>query len=204
MTAPKYNPNVPQQPDSALSVTQKPLQDNFQVLFDVFKVNHVPLDSVSDIGNHSLVQLLQQVNPIETQFGEINAYTKEAKAQTDQVYLRYQGNGQEFQYTNYQLYTLEPVDNPTNFFTFLPGRILVYFGVYVQSGSVGSKKRKYLTLRPAVAVNIISVNYCPISTTPPTLIPTAFVQTAVDGFFTQIDLALNDKQSAYYLVTANI
>lgn len=208
MTSPEsYNPNVPLGQDF-LAVSQSNFLANFQQLYDAFSENHVALDAISGAGNHSIVQLLEQTKAYQTGIGELTAYTKDAPDQTDQIFLRYQGNGQEIQYTNYQLYNL---GTGFNFFTFLPGRILVYFGLFTSKG-----RSQDLILLPPVAKNIMTVNCCigekstaPLPAPKPDYLPTIAIPAAENGFFKKITFNstglgnLTDR-IVYYFVLANI
>lgn len=162
MTTPAYDPNIPQFLNDSLAITQPQFLRNFQTLFDAFLQNHVTINDPNG-GNHTFINLLQQLNSIETNPSEISIYTKDIEDQTTQVFFRYQGNGQEFQFTNYQLYSIPPtiVNNVTirtQYFTVLPGKIMVYFGMFL------SLTEKTLTLFPPVAKNIMTVSFCPIGT----------------------------------------
>jgi hypothetical protein len=153
----EYNPNVPENPSDSLADSQPEFLENFLTLYNTFLVNHVALDDPSTMpvirGNHTIIELVEQDHSFQTDLGEISVYTKDVPGQTDQVFLKYQGSaGQEFQFTNYQIYSVDS----TNFFTFLPGRNILYFGSFVSLPS------NILTLTPPIARVIISINFCPI------------------------------------------
>jgi hypothetical protein len=201
MQPPIYNPNVPENFSDTLADSQPEFLDNFLKLYNTFMVNHVALDGGATAGNHTIVQLLEQGQAIQTDLNEISVYTKDVAGQTDQIFLRYQGNGQEFQLTNYQIYSI----NPTTFFTFLPGKILVYFGSFT------SLPNNTLNLFPAIAKKIITMSFCAIS-------PLAnfqsgkskiVLQQPSNGFFTALNVTSSFffQQAAppsYYIVLANI
>jgi hypothetical protein len=158
MTAPtpQYNPNVPQNPSDTLDVTQRQLLANFQAMFNAFLVNHVSLTGGATAGNHTIVQLLEQDSDPQTDTSEISVYVKEVEGQTDQIFLKYQGNaGQVIQLTNYQIYALPQTPTLSQFFTFLPGKLLVYFG------SFSTLQTNVLNLFPAIAKNIMTISLCP-------------------------------------------
>jgi hypothetical protein len=154
-----YNPNVPMNPSDELATTQPAFLSNFLQLYNTFKVDHTQINDVTDGGNHTVVHLLEQKNPPQTDVSEISVYTKSVDGQTDQIFLRYQGNGQEIQFTNYQLYEIKNIPDQTAFFTFLPGKIIVFFGSFT------SLKNNTLTLFPPVAINIFGMSFCPRSAT---------------------------------------
>lgn len=123
MTTPDYNPSVPKQTDDIAS-SQPDFLANFQSLFDVFANNHVAFNE-SKQGYHDVVQLFEQKSSLQTTTSELSIYSKKVTGQTDQVFLRRPGNGEEIQLTNYQIY---PSSSGDAFFTTLPGGVIVYFG----------------------------------------------------------------------------
>lgn len=176
-----YNPNVPQNPSDSLAQSQPEMLANFLTLYNAFLVNHVSLDDITTAlrGNHTIIELVEQDHSFQTDLGEISIYTKDVPGQTDQVFLKYQGNpGQEFQFTNYQIYSV----NSTNFFTFLPGRNILYFG------SFAALPNNILTLTPAIARVIISISFCPIgaASSRNNYKPWAGLVPSTTGFFNKI------------------
>lgn len=155
---PDYSPNEPQ-PNDSLGESQPNFLNNFQSLYDAFLKNHVSLDDVALGGKHKVVQLLEQPKAFETGPGEFSIYAKNLNRQTNQIFMRYQGNGTEFQYTNYQLYSLPPDPFTARFFTFLPGKLLVYFG-FILNINFGNSNPFSYQLLPPIAKNIITMNFC--------------------------------------------
>ncbi len=204
MTVPTYDPNIPQFNSDQLAITQPQLLRNFQTLFSFFNKNHVHLDEVN-AGNHTFIELIQQLHPIQTNVSEISIYTKNVEDTTAQVFFRYQGNGQEFQFTNYQIYELSQNEKlRTQYFVTLPGNFIVYFGKFFTTATTFT-----LELSPGIAKHIASISTCPFRTTVPTIkINKASVELPKknsDGFFDQIifkgSLSVRDS---YYLILANI
>jgi len=194
---PPYDPNIPANPSDALATSQPQFLNNFQKLYEAFEVNHIPLDALSGAGNHTIVQLLEQENPQQTQFSEISVYTKDVSDQTDQVFLRYQGDGTEFQLTNYQIYSVDA----TTFFTFLPGKIIVYFGSFITLPS------NVLKLFPPVAKKIMGMTFCPSGSTP-TNKPRINLLQPSSGFFTGMEVFATPgfgraSPPCYYTILAN-
>ena len=152
MTIPEtyYNPNTPISTES-FAQWQENFSENFTQLDTAFSANHVPLEAASNAGNHNVIQLLEQASTRQTNVSEISVYTLDAPGQTDQLYMNIQG--QEFQFTNYQIY---PLTQPNTYFTFLPGRLIVYFGLFSPIGN-GSSQNLYLL--PTIAKNIVSANF---------------------------------------------
>lgn len=153
-----YNPGIPL-PKDKFNASQDQMLINFQTLYTAFSANHIPLDAVSGAGNHTVIQLAEQEqsSQFQTNAGEISIYAKDVEGQTDQIFMRYQGNQKEFQVTNYQIYAIPPIMNgntlvQSTYISFLPGNILVYFGE-VNSSSV-------VKLIPAVCNNIVCALTC--------------------------------------------
>lgn len=155
-----YNPNVPFNPSSSIGQGQIDFQKNFQALYSAFVVNHVALDAVSGAGNHTVLQFPEQEQAFQTDTGELAVYSKNVSGQTDQLFLRYQFNGTEFQYSNYQIYPLEATSAHTPFFTFLPGKVIAYFGIL--NVTLEAFSTFELILRPAICKHIITMNFCPV------------------------------------------
>src|ERR1044072_1962632 len=86
-----------------LAVSQGDFLTNFSQLYNAFAKNHVALDAVTSAGNHTNIELLQQNTSPQTNIGEISLYSKPVADQTNQLFLRYQGNAQEVQVTAYQI-----------------------------------------------------------------------------------------------------
>ena len=206
MTNPTYNPNIPQ-PKTFISDSQDDFLNNFQAIYNAFQENHVPLDAASNAGNHTYLELLQQAanSEFQSDIGEINIYTKNVEGQTDQIFLKYP-NLPEIQFTNFQIYPLNQTPQQTTYITFLPGKILVYFGMINPNNNPFD-----LQLFPYVAKVITGVNLCPIGTTTTNnplypLIDAGAVE-LVPGIFGKIQLVPSfgtTLPSCYYIVFANI
>ncbi len=199
---PQYNPNVPLITDS-FADWQVDFIQNFQVLYNAFNTNHIPLDSVSNAGNHTYIELVEQESPQQVNVSEMALYTKDVIGQTDQLFMRYQGNGTEFQYTNYQIYSIDPTPTQTFYFTFLPGGLIVFFGLYTQSGPILPETNIYL--KPEIAKNIVSVNLTPSGNTNSTFSVAEIRNT--DGIVTALSqpaFGVITPGTKYYTVVANI
>lgn len=206
MTIPpiNYNPNYPEV-DSTWADWQIQFIQNFTQLATAFSQNHVPLDdaTAANRGNHTYVQIPELVNPPQTGASEFTIHNKNVEGQTNQIYFTYPGNSPVVQFTNYQLYTVASTDTQTTYFTFLPGKILVYFG------SAGpSKKNEYLSifLNPPVCRNIISINFCTKGSTPQYTSGTIITVPDANGIIKEIKTIgqINTPLSINYVVIANI
>lgn len=154
-----FDPNVPEFPSDTLNVTQPELFDNFAAIFNAFLVNHIPLNEANQ-GNHTIIQLIEQLNDPQTNSNDLAVYTKDAPGQTDQIFMKFQKNGQVFQFTNYQIYSIFAGPTQSSYFTFLPGRIIVYFGSFTSLPN-----NNQLNLIPPIATNIITVSQVPTGLT---------------------------------------
>jgi len=197
---PEFNPQVPL-PDTNIPNGQKLLLDNFKTIYDAFLTNHISLDDPTNPGNHNVIQLLEQTQKQATESQEIAIYSKKVDGQTDQLFMRYQGNGKEFQLTQYQIYQIEATPTQISYFTFLPGGIIVYFGRVNPTGN-----NFPINLNPAICGNILGVNLCPIGG-----VSTGFVQSNVsltttnEGKFNTIQLtSTTNNANQYYLAFGNI
>lgn len=209
MSQPIFDPNIPQFLNDALSVTQKSFLDNFMTLFMIYNRNHESLNS-NRAGNHTNIELLNQSNSIETNVSEINLYAKSINDRPNDLpsrfTFRYQGNGKEFTYVPYQIYDLISVNGSKDFFTFLPGNFLVYFGSIPGPSPIGQPSGIF-ELRPPIAKNIASAVFTPLGITP-LQNPTVQILPATDGYFTKIQIGDPDQpnfapQACFYLIVAN-
>ena len=197
-----YSPNVPQFATDSLAVTQSQFLNNFLQLYNIFGRDHVALDAQSNAGNHTYIELNEQTSPQQTNVSEIAVYTKNVPGQTDQIFLRYQGNGQEIQYTTYQIYSITATKTQTAFFTFLPGNVIAYFGYLTPENTT---QPNLITLRPPVAKNIITVS-C-VSGNMNAIKPNVSIVENTNGIVMGINVAYNTSAgqvNSYYLILANI
>jgi hypothetical protein len=203
MTTPEfeYNQNIPKVNDD-LATSQGGFLSNFQQLYDAFAQNHVALDGGSTAGNHTIVELLNSLTGFQTDAGELSLYASPVVDQSGQLFMRYQGNTKDVQITNYQLYELNQVAGRAQFFTVLPGKIMIYYGIVFIPGYPF-----ILDLEPPIAKNIISVNLCPGQT--PSFPPIATPVTASNGFIKQINLVTPlslpiKNELIFYFIMVNI
>lgn len=173
MTSPTYDPydpDVPEDFSDTLNISQDDILNNFSKIFTDFALNHVSLDAGATSGNHTYMQLLEQFqSPPQTDVGEISLYSKQVvnsngdEEQTDQVFIRLQGNGQEIQMTNWQIYTIDSDPFPSRFFTFLPGKTIVYFG---RINSLRASEFIF-DFVPSPIKSLLAASFCPVTENPP-------------------------------------
>lgn len=185
-TPPVYNPQIPKI-DTNIAEAQTLFLENFSTLFDAFGINHVDLDDPTNPGNHNVIQLDEQEKARTTQSQEIVIYSKKVDGQTDQLFMRYPSNGKEFQITEFQIYSIVPTPQQEAYFSFLPGKIIVYFGRVFSR----NKNTFNIDINPPVTRNISGVNICPVADTVGFNVPQPNVslQMPVNGFFTQLTLS---------------
>jgi hypothetical protein len=200
-----YDPNVPLPRDS-LADSQRDFNNNFISLFNTFNRNHVPINTASIAGNHTVVDLLVQGKAPVTNVGEISVYSKNSSPDPsfiqNNLFLKYQ-SGQEIAITAYQLYSIDSANPPNRFITFLPGKILVYFGSVVLTSQNTS-----FDLTPAISKKIMSVNITRDGTNL-TFMPWVSLQQNNDGFYhrvvlNQFILTSNLSGKVNYIVLANL
>jgi hypothetical protein len=193
---------VPENPSDALAVSQLDLVNNFMAIYNGFLVNHVALDAASNAGNHTYIQLIELDDDPQTGPSNVSLYVKKVDGQTDQLFLRLSGNGSVIQISNYQIYSITPTPTQNSYFTFLPGKIIAYFGNFT------SLPNNTLNLIPPVATNIMTVSFCPTGTTAGYKPVVSLVAPATkDDFYTSIKVTANPLGApvvaSYYLVLAN-
>lgn len=184
MTSPvKYNPNVPESSRDNLAESQIDILTNFSTLFDIFTRNHIDINTATIGGFHNIIELNQQQSDPQTNVDEFAFFCKNVDEQTDQVFCRYQGNGTVFQLTNYQIYSIPSTGPQRSYFTFLPGKILVYFGDFT------NLHNNVLQLTPPIAKKIISAGMCPSSdfnrNQKQAVVP---IKNAFSGFYDKIEI----------------
>lgn len=210
-----YDPNTP---SVKLNFADWQIQfiQNFTQLASAFSQNHIPLDdaTVANRGNHTYIQMPEQTTDSQTGSSEFSIFSKNVESQTDQVFFTYPGNSPVVQFTNYQIYNLNTDVQHIPYFTFLPGGLLIYFGIFLGLG----KNKNTLILNPPVAKNIISINLCPIGTTPKYTPAASFGTWVMDpilglsrenqDIIKEIYILPNTKdtgqQLMYYCVVANV
>lgn len=204
----EYNSQIPQ-PKNEIAQGQTDFLANFNELFNAFNRDHVSLTDATNPGNHNVARMNQQDNALSTEVSEVALYSKLVPAQTDQLFYREQQNGTEIRYTNYQIYPLPQILNNNGslrqgqYFTFLPGNIIMYFGFIFPTATPFR-----LELNPPIATNLFGINIgcfgvagrypsavSPIETTP--------------GFYgalnlTQIDVIGTIPPNQYYIVYGNL
>ena len=202
MTQPTdYNSQIPQ-PKDKIAIGQPAFLTNFMDLFNAFNEDHVSLLDPTNPGNHNVARLNQQNNPLSTQISEVALYSKLVPTQTDQLFFRPQGNGTEIQYTNYQIYPLPqifftpappaaPILLQGQFFTFLPGNIIMYFG-YVFPNATPFR----LQLNPPIAKNLFGIQLGCFGKT--NLYPSAVAAVETSpGFYGALELTQTYTASPY-------
>ena len=202
-----YNPNIPQ-PKNTIATGQINFLDNFMQLFNAFGIDHVPLNAAANAGNHNVIRLNEQPASLTTQVSEIALYSKKTFQQTDELYLRLQGNGTEIQYSNYQIYPIDPIFNGAtlvqqSYFSFLPGGIIVYFG-YINPQS----NPFTFNLNPAIAVNLVGINLCPTLTNPAgvyssTVAPGSSIPGIYDTITLSSSFLVRTPPPQYYIIFGN-
>lgn len=177
----QYNPQIPVS-NNTIAQSQPQFFTNFNQLFNAFSVDHIALNAASNAGEHNIVRLAEQNQPLTTRVSEVAIYSKAKNQQTTQVFFREQGNQLEYQYSNYQLFNLDPITIGSAktvvqipYFSFLPGGIIVYFGqIFPKTGS----KTASIILNPPICQTINGINLCIIG---PSASNLPFASVVLDG-----------------------
>lgn len=189
-TNPVYTPNIPQ-PKDIISNSQDQFLQNFEVLYNAFAENHLALDAVSGAGNHTVIQLAEtpKNRNYQTDNNEISMYCRNVMGQTDQLFMRYEGNKPEFQFSNQQPTITHTPNVNSTFITFFPGNLVVFFGT---TGGTS------LSLEPYPLSNICSATFCAVGTTPRNTPYAALIGTG--GKYSSISIPANFY---YFMVVGN-
>ena len=132
-----YTDNVPQS-GQTLGQTQVPINQNFTIIRNVQKINHIDFDSAGE-GKHKFLQMPNQVTAPTTLINEIGAYAKSSTGSN--LFLRSESNGSEYKITAFDdtkfavfatntKYETVPQDTFGGW-TFLPGGLLLMYGLAV-------------------------------------------------------------------------
>jgi hypothetical protein len=195
-----YNANIPRVNDD-LASTQPNFLNNFFQMNEAFRRNHSALDAGAPTeGNHSIVEMLHQNGSFQTDVSELSVYAKTSEGQTDQLFLRYQGNGTEVQITNYQIYGPVQLPGQSIYMTFLPGKLLVLFGAFFPPNLPDGKT---IQLSPFIMKNIMALNVCG-SDFVGRLLPTYKVIQNLPGINTSIQFFQLSPIGYFYLCVGNI
>lgn len=111
--------------------TRNPINTNFQVLDTTFSVNHVGYND-SGAGKHKFMQMPEQASAPSTAANEGALYTKDDGARTALYWVQEAGQGAEVKMTG-------PTPSAAaNGYTFLPGGLLLQWGVVNNAGTSGT------------------------------------------------------------------
>lgn len=195
-----YNPNVPRATDD-LASSQPNFLNNFFQMYEAFRTNHAALDvGAPNEGDHTIVEMLRQNGSFQTDVGELSVYAKSVEGQTDQLFLRYQGNGTEVQITNYQIYGPVQLSGQSIYMTFLPGKLLVLFGAFYPPNLPDGKS---IQLSPYIMKNIMAINVCG-SDFVGRVLPTYKVIQNLPGINTSVQFFQLSPIGYFYLCVGNI
>lgn len=125
-----FTNNVPLSGQS-LGGTRNPINTNFQVLDTTFSVNHVGYND-SGAGKHNFVNMPEQASAPSGASNQGTLYAKDDGTRTALYWIQESGQGAEVKMTG-----VTPVAG-TNGYTFLPGGLLLQWGVVVSPGASGT------------------------------------------------------------------
>ncbi len=89
-----YVPDVPQGTQQ-INQTNNPIQQNFDYIYNLMAVNHIPFNTMDTFGNHNIVNFISQSNDPSTGSSEIALYSKSINNDPKnlQLFYRYPNNG---------------------------------------------------------------------------------------------------------------
>ncbi len=125
-----YTNNVPLSGQS-LGGTRNPINANFQAIDTTFSVNHVGYND-SGAGKHNFVNLPEQASAPSGASNEGTLYAKDDGTRTALYWVQETGQGSEVKMTG-----VTPVA-AANGYTFLPGGLLLQWGVVASPGTSGT------------------------------------------------------------------
>ena len=124
-----YNPNIPQ-PTDRPSNSQADILTNFQTLNSIFGNNHVPFNASSNNGKHNVCEFPAQASDPTTVANELALYSKDVAGVLG-LYLKNGDTGSVF-----PLYDPKSGVSPPNFYTVLPGGLVIQGGIVNYAGNV--------------------------------------------------------------------
>lgn len=117
----------------SLNATRDLIQDNFTVLDDTVTVNHIAMNSTG-AGKHKFLQMPDQGSAPTTAANESGFYGK-AVSGVSNLFARSESDGSEYQLTSFADADIATLGAQNPGWTFLPGGILLQWGVMVVSSA---------------------------------------------------------------------
>ncbi len=95
-----YIPNVPQG-NQQINNTQQPIEGNFQDIYDLLAINHIPFNTTDTFGRHTLVEYVNQSTDPATTSTEMALYSKVVTNDPNgsELFYRYPSSGNVVQLT---------------------------------------------------------------------------------------------------------
>lgn len=95
-----YTADVPQG-NQQINNTQQPINTNFQDIYNLLAINHVPFNTANTFGQHNYVSYIQQGSDPSTSSTELALYSKSVSNDPNllELFYRYPSNGQVVQLT---------------------------------------------------------------------------------------------------------
>lgn len=94
-----YIPDIPQG-QQQINQTTSGIQGNFQYIYDLININHVPFNTLDDFGKHTFINYVQQTVPPTTNTTEMAMFTMLSLTTNKlELFARYPNNGTVIQLT---------------------------------------------------------------------------------------------------------
>ena len=191
-----FDPAIPGAND-LLSDSQSDIQTNFSESNNVMGINHVNFDNslpalaiAADRGKHHVTTLIERVvgwgfDPV-TAANEVALYCKDL-AGISTLYMRKESNG-----TVIQLSGVDPTGNQT----FLPGGLILKWGLEPNVLTTGATLVTFPVAFPAGCLNVIAT---PITTLATRASSVSTFNVAFDGFNVVVNNATSVAQNIYWI-----
>lgn len=198
-----FDPNIPG-PNDLLSDSQSDIQTNFSESNNIMGVNHVnfnnslPALSVAlDRGKHHVTTLIERVvgwgfDPA-TLPNEIALYCKDL-AGVSTLFMRKENNGAVIQLSG------PAASDPTGNQTFLPGGLIMKWGLEPNVLTTGATLVTFPVAFPAGCLNVIAT---PITTLATRASSVSTFNVAFDGFNVVVNNATSVAQNIYWIAIGN-
>jgi len=125
-----YNP-IPPSSGGTLVGTRDQIRTNFTLIQSNFDINHEDYGVGANAGKHKFMQMPQQSSAPTTAAGDIALYSKLVSS-IPRLFLRQESSGTEIQMSG-----INP-SAATNGYTFLPGGLLLQWGIKTPLSSTGT------------------------------------------------------------------
>lgn len=171
-----YIPDIPQG-QQQINQTTNGIQGNFQYIYDLININHVPFNTLDDFGKHTFINYVQQTVPPTTNTTEMAMFTMLSLTTGKlELFARYPNNGAIIQLTgsNGQLnsdvpggtylagYNPDGYQYGAGFWQYFPGGGFMLFGT-ISTAYTGVGNGSTITAKFPIANDIPTFSQTPFN-----------------------------------------